>query len=209
MPASLLDGYQSPPSVIGVQNTEEQIELKPDLPKLDKPKILPPPPKRDPLKGSIQHQEMVKQSGQGNGGSGNGLLDGSARRGTLDSSANAGIVKGKLNANRVKDPNELGLGIIGVKFAMGFGNAPIVYEVFPGTPAADAGMRVKDIILAVDGIPTIGLTKDEVYNMIVGQPNTEVTISFQRRREFEVRKMMRLDLNKIADPQLRHDYLRW
>ncbi len=182
-----------------VEQTDTVPELKSDLPKLDKSR-------RSPLKGSVQHQEILKGKASGTEGSGTGQLDGSARQGQIDGRAQKGGFRGRLSRSNV--PDEMGLGIIGVKFVMAFGRTPIIYEVFPGTPAAEVGMRPRDIILAVDGIPTAGLNKNEVYNMIVGQPNTMVTISFKRRGDFQIRQIMRMDLNKIGDPLLRRDYLK-
>ncbi len=202
IPFGQLGAYRSEPEVMGVQQIQESVtELKPDLPKLDKSKIEQSQIKHEPLKGSVQHQEVVKNERQyGSLGNGQGSLDGSANRGQM---------RGNVNSGRSRDPNEIGLGIIGVKFATGFGRLPIVYEVFPGTPAAKAGMDVRDLIIAVDGIPTMGLTKDEIYNMIVGQPNTQVTISYRRKNNFQVCTLTRMDLNKLPDPMLRRDYLRW
>ena len=210
--AKAIDSQEELNSVRNLQEAQAQSldvipELKEDQPKLDKAK----PEmhhKRAPLKGSVQHQEILKGKATGNGlgGSGNGQFDGSARQGQLEGSAHKGAVRGRLSRNT--NPDEMGLGIIGVKFIMAFGRTPIIYEVFPGTPAAEVGMRPKDIILAVDGIPTAGLNKDEVYNMIVGQPNTVVTISFRRKNDFQVRQITRMDLNKIIDPMLRRDYLK-
>ncbi len=182
-------------------------ELKLDLPKLDQPKELPPA-KHNPLKGSVQHQELLKNKQSPPQSTGTAQFDGNLRQGVLDGNANKNQLKGSAGNTRLKGQNELGLGIIGVKFVMGFGRAPIIYEVFPGTPAAEAGMHVRDIIIAVDGIPTMGLSKDEVYNMIVGPPETTVTISYKRKNDFQVKTMTRMDLNKIIDPMLRRDYLR-
>jgi hypothetical protein len=192
------------------QPIDNSPELKLDLPKLD---TTPPsvkksePVKKAPLKGSVQHQEMIKSKGLSDGidGSGTGKLDGSAKRGNLDGSAQFGGYRSRTARSGSAD---IGLGIIGVKFIMAFGRTPIIYEVFPGTPAAEVGMRPRDIIIAVDGIPTSGLSKDEVYNMIVGQPGTSVTISYKRKNDFQVRQLMRMDLNRIGDPFLRRDYLK-
>lgn len=198
----------------GLEQVQQQIEqsdlipeLKSDLPKLDKSKTNASI-KRSPLKGSVQHQEIIKDKALsgGTGSSGTGQLDGSAKQGQIDGRARKGGFRARLS--KIDGADEMGLGIIGVKFIMAFGRTPIIYQVFPGTPAAEVGMRPKDIIVAVDGIPTAGLNKDEVYNMIVGQPNTTVTISFKRKNDFQIRQIMRMDLNKIGDPYLRRDYLK-
>lgn len=191
-------------------------ELKLDLPKLDKtkPPVAVTPAPRIPLKGSVQHLENIKGKGKSqhegmaniNGlTDGNAKLDGKAQQSKLDSSLSKQSFRSNVTQN---NSDQMGLGIIGVKFVMAYGRMPIIYEVFPGTPAEEVGMRPRDVIVAVDGIPTAGLSKDEVYNMIVGQPNTNVTISFKRKNDFQVRQLTRMDLNKINNPFLRRDYLK-
>jgi hypothetical protein len=179
--------------------------LKLDIPKLDTPI------RRKPLKGSVQHNQHMKpppaqpvraRTPQ----TGNATNNGLAGKATAD---NGGILKGKAKQDKSDALTAIvqsGIGIIGVKFIMGFGRPPIINRVFPGTPAFEKGLRTNDIIIAVDGIPTFGLTKDEVYNMIVGTPHTPVTISFRRKNDFQVRTMDRMDFNEITDPQVRRDY---
>lgn len=174
--------------------------LKPAVPELDSiaPQEAPPiqsqpAPKAGPsLKGGVQRS--VKQN-QPNMRSGIGQSDwerflrGDARDQSLSGSAQSGI------------------GIIGVKFVMSMGRPPVINRVFPLTPAFKVGLQNDDIIVAVDGIPTVGLSKEEVYDMIVGLPGTEVTLSIQRRGDYTSYKMLRMDLNDITDPYVRRDYL--
>ena len=174
--------------------------LKPAVPELDSlvPQTAPPipsqpAPKSNPaLKGGIQRS--IKQN-QPNMRSGIGQSDwdrflrGDARDQGLSGGANSGI------------------GIIGVKFVMSMGRPPVINRVFPLTPAFKVGLRNDDIIVAVDGIPTVGLSKEEVYDMIVGLPGTEVTLSIQRQGDYSSYKMLRMDLNDITDPYVRRDYL--
>ncbi len=184
------------------QPDDKSPELKPGLPKLDVHKPEKSAPVRRPLKGSIQHSERIHANKQLNGNVGEGTLDYRKGKDSLKGRLGRGQIRGGL-----AQTNDSGLGIIGVKFIMGFGRPPVINRVFPGTPAAEAGVRPRDIIIAVDGIPTFGLSKDEVYNMIVGQPGTEVTISVEHNRNFQVHKLMRMDLYQIPDPQVRRDYL--
>jgi hypothetical protein len=180
-------------------------ELKLAVPKFD----TTPKKKMTPLKGSVQHSEplapkKVPLNGQaGTGGYKGGNLSGKA-------AADSGnLSKSKAKEAKVDNLNaelQSGIGIIGVKFIMAFGRPPVINRVFPGTPAAEKGLRPNDIIIAVDGIPTYGLSKDEVYNMIVGAPRTPVTISFRRRNDFQVKTMERMDFNDITDPIVRRDY---
>ncbi len=188
--------------------------LKSDTPKLDKSL------ERVPLKGGVQHNVTPPPPHK---------LDGTAQSGTPDrtkalkakTAQDATTLKSKIGNDLTnllkrkpqKDKEQVlsadatsGIGIIGVKFVMAMGRPPIINRVFPGTPASEKGLRTNDIIIAVDGVPTFGLTKDEVYNMIVGTPNTPVTISVRRNQDFEVCKMLRMDFNDIKDPRVRRDY---
>lgn len=180
---------------------QDKPSLKPAVPQLDTvaPQIAPPitnQPAVKPggaLKGGVQR--TIKQNPP-NMRSGIGKADwdrflhGDAQdQGGLSGSANSGV------------------GIIGVKFVMSMGRPPVINRVFPLTPAFKVGLQTNDIIVAVDGIPTVGLSKEEVYDMIVGLPGTEVTLSIQRQGEYMSHTMLRMDLNDITDPYVRRDYL--
>jgi hypothetical protein len=101
-----------------------------------------------------------------------------------------------------------GFGIIGVKFVLTVGRPPVINRVFPGTPAYVLGMQKDDAIVAVDGVPTYGLTKEEVYDLIIGSPGTTVNISVMRASgDFKVYTCTRMDINDLTDPLVRRDYL--
>lgn len=189
----VLSEPEAPPTVVP--------QLKPDVPKMDKLK------KRTPLKGSVQHTEKFQPARARTPKTASVTTSpGLAGKATADNSA---MLKGKAKQDKTDTLSaavQSGIGIIGVKFMMGFGRPPTINRVFPGTPAMEKGLRPNDIIVAVDGIPTFGLTKDEVYNMIIGTPRTPVTISVRRKNDFQVHTMERMDLNDIADPQVRRDY---
>jgi carboxyl-terminal processing protease len=57
---------------------------------------------------------------------------------------------------------------------------PTVTDPIPDTPAAKAGMRSGDIIAAVDGHDTTGLSDDEVIGLIRGKEGTHVRLSIVR-----------------------------
>jgi hypothetical protein len=197
-------------SVIPVAYGEPEAEpmLKLDIPRMAAPKA--------PLKGSVQQNftppattppkplngqatdASKPLSGKATGTGGKGGIGGLFKR------------KPKLDAElkqTVLDAQaQLGIGIIGVKFVMALGRPPVINHVFPGTPAFEQGLKADDIIVAVDGVPTFGLTKDEVFNMIVGTPNTPVSISVRHNQDFRVCKMIRMDFNDIKDPRIRRDY---
>jgi C-terminal processing protease CtpA/Prc len=87
----------------------------------------------------------------------------------------------KLSPNTKNDDID-NVGIIGLKFVIDTRKdpSPRINHVFPDTPASKAHLQSGDVILAVDGVPTSGLDKEEVYNMLVGEPDTAVTIKIRR-----------------------------
>jgi hypothetical protein len=194
---------------LSAQTTDSDNVLKPDVPKMDAL------PVRKTLKGGIFHREAIVpksaklQSGASNNSAkmrdsdrGAKLKSGIGKPGFLS------IFKAKVKADPpINAMIQSGVGIIGVKFVLGFGLPPTINRVFPGTPAHSAGLRTNDIIIAVDGVPTSGLTKEEVYAMIVGTPDTPVTVSVLRNGDFMPKTMNRMDFNDIPDPEVKHDYL--
>jgi C-terminal processing protease CtpA/Prc len=197
---------------------DELPQLKPDVPKMD---TSDQPVKRT-LKGGVQHNESGAAHELGASTTRPSKLSASAASNRKDSKLTAGTAKvGMLNRlfrmktaqTTAPTPIQLnsavqsGVGIIGVKFSLGLGRPPIINRVFPGTPAHGSGLRVDDIIVAVDGVPTNGLSKDEVYGMIVGTPQTTVTLSVLRHGDFIARTMQRMDFNDIPDPLVKRDYM--
>lgn len=70
---------------------------------------------------------------------------------------------------------------IGVQVAPDDGKGGIVVgQVFPNTPAEQAGVKRGDRIVAVDGKPTTGQTQDQIIASIRGPEGTKVTITIQR-----------------------------
>lgn len=57
-------------------------------------------------------------------------------------------------------------------------------EPFEGTPAQKAGIKKGDIILAVDGKSTVGMTSDQVVDKIRGTIGTPVTLTVRHAGEF-------------------------
>jgi carboxyl-terminal processing protease len=55
-----------------------------------------------------------------------------------------------------------------------------ITSLLPGSPAIDAGVRVDDVVLAVDGTPVDGRTLDEVTRDVRGPAGTEVRLRLQR-----------------------------
>ncbi len=191
-------------------SAEDEAILKPDVPKLDTEPTKPPVPRGATLKGNIEHhaklapppkskpKRLNSRISQPDVGPLNGILNG-----TTDARSNPHLTGG------LQQPYTLdkSVGIIGIKFLKMGERPPLVNRVFPGTPAYKVGLSVDDAIVAVDGVPTYGLSKDECYDLIVGTPNTPITVTLMHHGSFEVKNMIRMDFNDIPDPLVRRDYL--
>lgn len=75
--------------------------------------------------------------------------------------------------------NRSGFGGIGIKFDLIGGEARIT-EVVEDGPAAKTGLRVGDVIAAIDGDPLRGLGRSEISNRLRGAVATEVVLSLRR-----------------------------
>lgn len=62
-------------------------------------------------------------------------------------------------------------------------NLPTIIAVIDDTPAAKAGLKSKDNILAVNGTPIVGLTLSDSVEMMRGKPGTSVTLLIKRDGE--------------------------
>jgi hypothetical protein len=179
--------------------------LKPDVPKMDT--AGESAPKKDataaPLKGGVIRNDKLNRGGTlRSGASRSGL--GAAGRGRTDLTR---PLQSRLKNDRLESQIDSGIGIIGVKFTLFANKSPIINRVFPQTPAYKTGVQADDVIVAVDGVPTVGLSKEEVYDMIIGTPGTTVTLSLQHQGDYRAVTMTRMDLNDISDPFIRRDYL--
>jgi carboxyl-terminal processing protease len=152
------------------------------------------------LRATAADQGGLLKSGVKNGGFLGKLRSGAKTAQTEQLKSNASA--GALNAAATS-----GVGIIGVKFVLTIGKPPIVNRVFPGTPAFSLGLAPGDAIVAVDGVPTYGLAKEEVYDLIIGSPGTKVNVSIMRSGDFRVYTCTRMDINDLTDPVVRRDYL--
>lgn len=68
------------------------------------------------------------------------------------------------------------------------GNVMIV-EPFEGMPAAEAGLKAGDLILAVDTTDVTKFKNDKVSELLKGVPNSKVTLTIQRPGEKKPRKV--------------------
>lgn len=60
------------------------------------------------------------------------------------------------------------------------GSEPVVVGVFRGSPAAEAGLRRGDVIVAVDGTSTAGQSLERVISRVRGAAGSAVTLSIRR-----------------------------
>jgi len=102
------------------------------------------------------------------------------------------------------------IGIVGFKFVLEPNKEPLINVVFPDTPAAKAHLQKGDRILAVDGVPTHGFDKEEIYQMVVGEPDTVVTISILRGTDtLKEKALVRTALKKYKklNPAMWRNYM--
>lgn len=62
-------------------------------------------------------------------------------------------------------------------------NGVVIVEPYEGMPAAVAGLKAGDLLLAIDGTDVSKKTSGEVSDLLKGLPNTKLTIKFQRPGE--------------------------
>ena len=74
---------------------------------------------------------------------------------------------------------EKGIGLIGMSISDGL----IVADVMRGMPAAEAGIKVGDRILKVDGKDTHGLTVQQLVGLVRGRAGSMVTVEVERQGE--------------------------
>jgi len=79
------------------------------------------------------------------------------------------------------------------------GGGVYIAEPFEGMPAAEAGLKAGDRILAVDTVDVTNSTNDQVSDLLKGVPNTKLTLTIQRPGEKKPRKVEILRRQIIVD----------
>lgn len=75
---------------------------------------------------------------------------------------------------------------IGIGIEIGFRNGRlVVIAPIEGSPAAEAGIASEDMILAIDGHDTKGLSVFDVEELLIGSPDTPVRLRVQREIDQE------------------------
>lgn len=104
-------------------------------------------------------------------------LRGSAN--AVNSSATQASFKlGVLDTNSSYAPSNIG--IIGIKYLHRPGDMSTVIEVYPGTPAEKAGVRIGDRLLEVDNVSIIPFSSDQVFGLIAGRPGEHIKLKLMR-----------------------------
>lgn len=97
-------------------------------------------------------------------------------------------------------------GVVGVTFDMLPQRDPVVSEVFPGTPAAGAGVRVGDILLGVNRLSTKGLSLTQLDQAISDRPGEVVQFLIKRQGQLLTVKLTVAALSQIQPQQTRRVY---
>ncbi|MEN0020019.1 MAG: S41 family peptidase [Planctomycetota bacterium] len=93
---------------------------------------------------------------------------------------------------------------VGIQISLDAEQRLQVVTPLAGTPAQRAGIRSDDVIIAVDGRPTLGFDLDQAVSIITGPANTRVTLTVEREDadgearniDFELRRE-KIDLHSV------------
>ena len=71
--------------------------------------------------------------------------------------------------------------LIGIGVELNFENGqPVVISPIDGSPADDAGVKSRDVIVAINGVETSKLSQTEIFNALRGKAGTSVEVTFDR-----------------------------
>jgi carboxyl-terminal processing protease len=89
---------------------------------------------------------------------------------------------------------------IGVRIDTAEDGLPLIVGVFPGSPAATAGLAVGDEIVAVDGKPTTGHTVDDIVGWVRGEAGSSVVVTVRPGATGKERKVSMVRAAVAVDP---------
>jgi carboxyl-terminal processing protease len=72
-------------------------------------------------------------------------------------------------------------GGIGIEFEL-MNGLPVVTEVWQNQPADKAGIKVGDVIKAIDGASTDKRSKADIEKVLIGQPNSNLSLNLERKQ---------------------------
>lgn len=96
-------------------------------------------------------------------------------------------------------------GGIGIEVGMENGQLTVITPI-DDTPASEAGLMSRDIIIRIDGTPTESLSLQEAVNLMRGEPGTEITITLLRSGEESPREFT-LTREVIQTASVKHELL--
>ena len=73
-----------------------------------------------------------------------------------------------------------------------------IAELVPGMPAGDAGIKVGDLLTAIDGVPTTGLAAEEVIRCLRGAAQATVTLTLLRDGQRQEVRLQRAPLYRLS-----------
>ena len=86
-------------------------------------------------------------------------------------------------------------GGIGIEFEIMNGQ-PVVTEVWQNQPADKAGIKAGDIIKAIDGASTDKRSKADVEKVLIGQPNSNIALSLERKQAGDEIKSLTINMKR-------------
>lgn len=96
-------------------------------------------------------------------------------------------------------------GGIGIEVGLENGQLTVITPI-DDTPASEAGLMSRDIIIGIDGTPTESLSLQEAVNLMRGEPGTALTISILRSGEDSPREFT-LTREVIRTESVKHELL--
>ena len=76
---------------------------------------------------------------------------------------------------------------------------PLIINVFYNTPAENAGLKVGDYIIEVDGIDVKGMTYEELKPLVLGEPGTKINIVYKRGDKQVSLELIRANISYTVD----------
>jgi C-terminal processing protease CtpA/Prc len=112
----------------------------------------------------------------------------------------------KNSSDRLVAATDSTTGVIGIKFVIKNDDPPTIAEVYPDTPAYKAGLHVGDQIVSVNGQVTDSMSKEDLYDLIIGPPGTDVQVTVKRGSNSPITAKMTRMSSELFPDTLRDTY---